>query len=150
MANKIVAVLLESRGYWAWTNSQMESLRPGNCLCLNCQGQGCGTFGGCLHEQMIMELCAENDLSIAVCRCPVWQASAKSRIEAVRQQHYGMTVWVSPALESFRKDQCLCLHCQKCRPGQKDHCFMADRLYRICRRGHLAMVISRCPEWQPK
>jgi hypothetical protein len=143
-------VLQKCKGYFAWTNNETEPLRPANCLCLNCEGGGDGEADGCPHEQAIMDMCAENDLRVAVSRCPVWQASSRSRVAAARETHHGLPVLVSPELEQLRREQCLCLNCDKCRPGESDHCFMAAGLYRLCLRGNLAMVITRCPEWEPK
>lgn len=150
MNRKILAVLSEKGGYWAWTNTEIESLRPSQDLCLNCQGTACGESDGCHIEDRLMEMCSAHDLRVAVSRCPVWQPSARSSVTAEQQQHYGLMVWVSPALETVRRDQCLCLNCQRCQPGQRGHCFMAEGLYRLCCRGGLAMVISRCPQWTPK
>lgn len=150
MAKKILAVLTEKGGYWAWTNMETESVRQNHDLCLNCQGTVCGESDGCPSERQIMDLCSENDLRVAVSRCPVWQAAAKNRVAAQQRPQDGLKVWVSPALEAVREDQCLCLSCQKYTPGKPRQCFMAEGLNRLGRRAGLGLVTCRCPEWEPK
>jgi hypothetical protein len=57
-------------------------------------------------------------------------------------------VWVNPATESLRKDECLCFNCAKCKPGQPDHCPIAQALFEICKKGKVALAVTRCPEWE--
>jgi hypothetical protein len=57
-------------------------------------------------------------------------------------------VWVNPTTESLRKDECLCLNCAKCRPGQPYHCPIAQALFDVCKKGKIALAVTRCPEWE--
>jgi len=150
MAKRIVVILEEHRGYWAWVNSETDLLRARHDLCLNCCGVGCGEHGGCPHEQALMQICREDDVHLAVSRCPAFRAGNKSRLRPVKETHHGRVVLVSPGVEAVRRDQCLCLNCGKCRPGSRDHCHIARRLYAICVAGDLAMIITRCPEFETK
>jgi len=150
MAKNILVTLTKKGDYWAWTNLETEADRKCHDLCLNCQGTVCGESDGCPSERQIMEICAENDLRIAVSRCPVWQASARSQVAALQRRHDGLNIWASPTLEAVREGQCLCLNCQKYAPGKPRQCYLAESMYRLCRRSGLALVTTRCPEWEPK
>lgn len=68
--------------------------------------------------------------------------------KARKETHYGKEVWVNPTTESLRRDECLCLNCAKMKPGQPDHCPIAQALYEICKKGNIAMAITRCPVWE--
>ncbi len=150
MTKKILAILTEKGGYWAWTNSETEPLRRLYDLCLNCQGACGGTDDGCPAERQLMELCAENDLRVAVSGCPVWQPSSGNRVAVERRRADGLDVAASTALEAVREDQCLCLNCQKYCPGKRQQCYLAEAMSRVSRRSGLALVTCRCPEWEPK
>lgn len=66
--------------------------------------------------------------------------------EAPRQEeHYGNMVWVNPTTEAIRREECLCLNCNKCKPGQPNHCHIAQALYEVCKRENIALAVTRCP-----
>ena len=56
-----------------------------------------------------------------------------------------ITVYADTEMDALRRKRCLCLNCE--RLGQ---CVMASELYRLCRIGHLALAVTRCPVWMPK
>ena len=67
-----------------------------------------------------------------------------------KETHYGHEVWVNPTTEALRKSECLCLNCGNLKPGQPDHCPIAQSLYEICVKKNIAMAITRCPVWKNK
>ncbi len=60
-------VLENHYGTDVWTNKYMDELRRTECLCLNCKYIGCQT------SRTLYEFCKENDLALAVTRCPGWE-----------------------------------------------------------------------------
>ena len=70
--------------------------------------------------------------------------------QPVSEKYHGATVSVNPTMESMRKDECLCLHCDNLKPGQPNHCPIASQLYQVCVRENVALILTRCPVWKPK
>lgn len=64
--------------------------------------------------------------------------------------HYETPVWVNPTTEKIRKEECLCLNCTKLQPGTVNNCRIAQKLYGVCLAEKTALIITRCPEYQPK
>ena len=67
-----------------------------------------------------------------------------------QEAHYGQTVWVNPTTEPLRREECLCLNCDRLKPGQPDNCPVAQAFYEACVKGNVALAVTRCPEWRPK
>lgn len=66
-----------------------------------------------------------------------------------KEVHYGLAVWVNPTAEAMRREECLCLHCDRMKPGQPDHCPVAAQFYEICKANGNAFVLARCAHWMP-
>lgn len=62
----------------------------------------------------------------------------------VQEEHYETMVWVNPTTESLRRNECLCLNCDKMHPGQSNNCPVAEVLFDICKTHNIAMMITRC------
>ncbi|MBI2121932.1 MAG: hypothetical protein HYT98_02310 [Candidatus Sungbacteria bacterium] len=59
-------------------------------------------------------------------------------------------VWVNETTEAWRKDECLCLNgCANMKPGQPDHCQIAQRLFDACVDGRAALMVTRCGLYKP-
>lgn len=67
-----------------------------------------------------------------------------------KEMHYGKEVWVNPTTETLRRNECLCLNgCANMKPGQLDHCPIAQRLYQVCMDGNVALAVTRCGLYKP-
>lgn len=66
---------------------------------------------------------------------------------------YGKSVWETPAMDILRKEHCMCLHCGKMKPGEEDHCKIAQSFYKICKKQRYAngnaFILTRCDSWEP-
>lgn len=62
------------------------------------------------------------------------------------QNHYGVDVITQPYMDALRKTECLCLNCSHMEGG----CQTAQDLYEICKRGNMALAVTRCPQWHMK
>jgi hypothetical protein len=63
-------------------------------------------------------------------------------MKIVRENHYGQDVWVNQFTERFRKEECLCLHCDILK-----ECSYAKRLYETCVAGDIALAVTRCKHY---
>lgn len=70
--------------------------------------------------------------------------------KARKEMHYEKEVWVNPTTESLRKDECLCLNCNNLKPGQPDNCSIAQVFYKTCVKENVALLVTRCPLFEPK
>ena len=61
------------------------------------------------------------------------------------QEHYGCKVQTNVAMDILRRDQCLCLNCDRI-----SYCEEASSLYDICRDRNLALMVTRCPYFLDK
>lgn len=69
----------------------------------------------------------------------------------VQVDKYGKSVWENPTLESIRREECLCHHCDNFRPGgSEENCQIASKLYQICKDHGVATPVSRCESWKQK
>lgn len=60
-------------------------------------------------------------------------------------------VYANPTTEALRKDECLCLNgCANMKPGEPDHCQIAQRLFDACVDGRAALMVTRCGLYTPK
>jgi hypothetical protein len=76
--------------------------------------------------------------------------SALNRKQPRKETHFSKEVWVSPAIETLRPKECLCMNCKKLKPNQADNCRIAQRLYGICVKENTALAVTRCPEFLSK
>ena len=67
----------------------------------------------------------------------------------VKQEHYGVEVWVNPLTEGMRDEECLCLNCDSLKMGE-DNCPIAKKLYKICVEDNMALTITICKEFEEK
>ena len=63
----------------------------------------------------------------------------------VQVEKYGAIVWSNAEMDELRKTECLCLNCSK-----MSTCQIAKHLYNACKDYNLAMMITRCPDWESK
>ena len=64
--------------------------------------------------------------------------------ELKRVDKYGQRVWSNVETDIMRGEQCLCLHC-----GQMNNfCDVAKKLYALCKKRNLALMVTRCPNWR--
>ncbi len=54
-------------------NPTTESLRKAECLCLNCGNMKPAQMDNCPIAQSFYEICAKENVALAVTRCPVWK-----------------------------------------------------------------------------
>lgn len=62
------AVRVEAHGATVWCNKKLDALRRTDCLCLNC-----GRARSCPVAKTLFAVCVNNNLALAVTRCPVWE-----------------------------------------------------------------------------
>lgn len=63
---------------------------------------------------------------------------------------YDQEVWETEVFDSLRKDHCMCHHCDKMKPGEPDHCPIANAFYQICKENGNAFILTRCASWKEK
>ncbi len=61
-----------------WTHEIMDRLRKSDGLCLNCDNleheAGNGTKSHCKIAAQLLIICQQQDVALAVTRCPKWRA----------------------------------------------------------------------------
>jgi len=57
------------------------------------------------------------------------------------QRHYGVNVWTDVEMDQLRRKRCMCLTC-----GRMTEC-AATTLYDICKSEHIAVAVTRCPDF---
>jgi hypothetical protein len=62
-----------------------------------------------------------------------------------KETHDGSEAWVNPTTESLRREECLCLNCEK-----MNSCPAAKAFYGICVLADTALAVTRCPKFEPK
>lgn len=67
-----------------------------------------------------------------------------------QEERYGKTVWLTPAMDTLRREHCMCLHCAEMRPGESSHCNIAQSFFEICKAHGNAFIMTRCDSWKPK
>jgi hypothetical protein len=79
-----------------------------------------------------------------------WKAfSAKQSRKIQRQDHYGTAVWTHLEMDALRKTECLCRLCERCNPGQPEHCAIASAMFQVCVAQDIALAVTRCPHFSP-
>lgn len=71
-------------------------------------------------------------------------------LPVIREEKYGAWVWSNVNAEAIRKAHCLCLNCDRMKPGEPDHCTKAQKAYELCKEENLAFMVTRCPDWEAK
>lgn len=57
---------------------------------------------------------------------------------------YGRIVFANKKAEALRRKECLCLNCYKL---EMKKCKIAKKLYKLCVKKDIAVMMTRCPEW---
>jgi len=65
-----------------------------------------------------------------------------------QQNHYNTDVWTHVGMDELRREHCMCRHCTKMKPESEDHCLIAASLYEICVDTNIALLVTRCPEFE--
>jgi hypothetical protein len=60
-------------GREVWVNPVTESLRPTECLCMNCNNLKPGQPDNCPIAQSLYEICVREGVALAITRCPIWK-----------------------------------------------------------------------------
>lgn len=63
-------------------------------------------------------------------------------VKVERQEHYGWPVYTNLMTDPLRREQCLCLNCHGF-----EKCEIAPKLFELCEKEHLAVMVTRCPGW---
>ena len=63
---------------------------------------------------------------------------------------YGKLVWENEVFEDQRNGNCLCHQCRLMKPGDPDHCGIAQEFYEICKKHGCAFILTRCEDWVQK
>lgn len=67
-----------------------------------------------------------------------------------QEKHFGKKVWVNRTTDWLRRSECLCLNCEKLKPGQPGNCPIAQAFYEICKKENIALMVTRCLLWTLK
>ena len=57
---------------------------------------------------------------------------------------YDHKVFCNRPMDELRKEQCLCLNCEKL------PCIVSEQFFKLCKEYHMATMITRCPDWEEK
>jgi hypothetical protein len=69
----------------------------------------------------------------------------KLEIDQIKQiDKYGHKVYCNVPMDDLRKEQCLCLNCEKL------PCVVSKSFFELCKSYNIALMITRCPEWEAK
>jgi hypothetical protein len=63
----------------------------------------------------------------------------------IHERHYGVKVWTNELMDALRREECLCLNCDKMM-----ECEIARALYVMCQDDNLALAMTRCKHWKSK
>jgi hypothetical protein len=63
-------VLEEHHGHRVFTDPFMDEKRRTHCLCLRC-----AKLAGCPAAKALLSVCIDNEMALAVTRCPEWGQS---------------------------------------------------------------------------
>lgn len=61
----------------------------------------------------------------------------------VQVEKYGVWVWSNESMDANRRTQCLCLNCD-----MLTGCSTSEKLYGICKQSDIALMVTRCPDWE--
>ena len=67
-------------------------------------------------------------------------------LDVAQRRHHGTTVAVNVPMDALRRHQCLCLNCGR----MSGECTMADTLYACCKLNQVALMVTRCPQWEAR
>ncbi len=62
-------------------------------------------------------------------------------------EHHGREVHVISSLKGSHRTNCLCWQCGKMKPGDENHCPIAQALYAICVEHGLTTPVYECPKY---
>lgn len=70
--------------------------------------------------------------------------------EVFKKISYNEEVYFNPIMDELRKQQCLCLNCASMTEDKKTNCSKANALYELCVTNNMAMMVTRCKEFEFK
>jgi hypothetical protein len=60
--------------------------------------------------------------------------------------HHGKKTWVIGALKGKHRSVCLCFHCQKFKPTDRENnCLISNMVYSLCVLENLVLPVWECP-----
>lgn len=66
-----------------------------------------------------------------------------------KYEHYGKKVWVIDSLKGKHRTTCLCYHCQKFKPTEREkNCPISNAVYSLCVLKNLVLPVWECPEFK--
>jgi hypothetical protein len=66
-------------------------------------------------------------------------------------ERYGRMVWETPEMDKLRRDNCMCLFCDKLNIAEPDkNCTIASRFFADSREHGIAHIVTRCDSFEPK
>jgi hypothetical protein len=68
-------------------------------------------------------------------------------MKTVKYNHHGQEVSVFAELKGQHRDHCLCMVCDKFKPGTEDHCPIAKDTYENCVKHGLCTPMFECPKF---
>ena len=65
-----------------------------------------------------------------------------------RVERYGKEIMETPAMDTLRREHCMCLHCARMKTFSYEHsCPIAKEYYEICKKYGNAFIMTRCEHW---
>jgi len=65
----------------------------------------------------------------------------------VKVKRYDVETWEITDMDALRNEHCMCHHCGRMKPGEPDHCKIAQSFYEICKKHGNAFILTRCADW---
>ncbi len=65
-------------------------------------------------------------------------------------ERYGKKVHENSDMEKQRQSECLCMNCERMKPGKSDHCHIASKFYEVCKEHGNAFILTRCEDYKAK
>lgn len=66
------------------------------------------------------------------------------------EEHFGEKVWTNTRTDSIRREECLCLKCDKMTYNKNTNCSIAQAFYEQCVEHNVAFTMTRCKSFQEK
>lgn len=70
--------------------------------------------------------------------------------ESFKKISYNEEVYFNPIMDELRKQQCLCLNCALMTKDKETNCSKANALYELCVANNMAMMMTRCKDFEFK
>ena len=68
----------------------------------------------------------------------------------VLEEHYNEQVWTNKLTDTIRREECMCLHCDKMTYNKETNCSVAQQMYELCCVHNIAFMMTRCKMFTPK